>query len=134
MVTPTFPASVIQRVKGLTDDVGSLCVVCELVLSLVFTVLVERALVAGLQNALQKLQLTQAGTQAVDPQSLLVALDGPTDVCFACGPKNSTFSSQTRHKQTPVSAVLALTDALTLILLFQNVQRRASLGKVVVHL
>lgn len=124
----------IQRVKGLTDDVGSLCVVCELVLSLVFAVLVERALVAGLQNALQELQLAQAGTQAVDPQSLLVALDGPTNVCFACGPKIQHSGSETRHKRTPVSAVLALTDTETLILLFQNVQRRESLGKVVVHL
>lgn len=74
--------------KGrLTDDVRSLRVVRELVLVLVFTVLVERALVAGLQNPLQKLEAVQAGAQAVDPQSLLVALDGPANVRFAYGPE-----------------------------------------------
>lgn len=80
-------ASLIQRITRLTDDVGSLCVVCELVLILVFAVLVERALVASLQNPLQKLELAQAGTQAVDPQSFLVTVDGPTNVRFACGPR-----------------------------------------------
>lgn len=77
----------IQQGQTLTDDVGSLGVVGELVLVLVFAVLVERALVAGCQNPLQKLQLVQAGTQAVDPQSLLVTPDGPANVCFACGPQ-----------------------------------------------
>lgn len=90
VVTLRSPASAIQRKRRLTDDVGSLRVVGELVLILVFTVLVERALVAGLQNPLQKLQLVQACTQAVDPQSLLVTPDGPTNVSFACGPKGQS--------------------------------------------
>lgn len=85
--TPPSPASAIQQLKRLTDDVGSLCVVRELVLIWVLAVLVERALVAGLQNRLQKLQRGQAGTQAVDPQSLLVTVDGPANVCSACAPK-----------------------------------------------
>lgn len=87
---------------------------------------------AGLQNALQKVQLLQARTQAVDPEGLLVTVDGPTNVRFACEPQ--AVRSQTPRRQQLASAALALTDALALILLFQDVQRCSSLGKVVVHL
>lgn len=69
--------------KRLTDDVWSLYVVAELILRFIFTVLVERALVAGFQNVLQGLHFVQVVTQAVDPQSLFVALDGPAKVGFA---------------------------------------------------
>lgn len=94
MVPLTCPASD-STGSTLTHDVRSLGVVGELVLVLVFAVLVERALVAGLQNSLQELQFVQAGTQAVDPQGLLVTPDGLANVRFACG--NSTFRSQRRR-------------------------------------
>lgn len=120
--------------KRLTDNVWSLCVVWELILFFVFTVLVERALVAGLQNPMQKLKSVQAGTQAIDPEGLLVALDGPTDVCFAYGPKVQRSGLGHNKNLTLASVVLMLTNALTFILLFQNVQRCASLWNVVIHL
>lgn len=39
----------------------------------------------GFQNVLQRLQFVQVVAQAVDPQSLFVALDGPAKVGFAWG-------------------------------------------------
>lgn len=67
----------------LTDDVRGLCVVGELFLVFDFAVLVERALVAGFQNVLKHIQFVQVVAQTIDPQSLLMTLNGPTNVCFA---------------------------------------------------
>lgn len=69
--------------KKLTDDVWSLHVVSKLILIFIFAVLVKRALVACVQNVLQGLQFVKVVAQAVDPQSLFVALDGPAKVGFA---------------------------------------------------
>lgn len=64
---------------------------------------------------------------------------GWPDGCVLClRPKGSAFRSFFRSGQnknrTLASVVLVLTNALTFILLFQNVQRCASLWNVVIHL
>lgn len=73
------------RTFPLTDDVWGLHVVGELVLIIVVGKLVDRALVARLQDLLQDLQPPQVAAQTTDPQCLLVSQDGTTKVSFAWG-------------------------------------------------
>lgn len=89
--------------KQLTDDVWSLRVVSKLILVFVFTVLVKWALVTCFQNVLQGLQFVKVVAQAVDPQCLFVALDGPAEVGFAWG-KESERDGGVSGKKTWASS------------------------------